>query len=78
MPVKPLVPESVAIWSARIAVAVALLCGVLALLSGIAANRFFFGATASTLLLAGAGALLYAIWVVLLQLYFFGIRQRAL
>lgn len=76
MLVKPLLPEAISIWSARIAVLVAATCALLALYSGIIGSYVFFLARPSTLLLAGIGAMLYAIWVVLLQLYFYGIRQR--
>ncbi|MBI2886417.1 MAG: hypothetical protein HYY02_04335 [Chloroflexi bacterium] len=76
MAVKPLLPEATAIWSSRVAVAVAALCGLLGLVTGVTGVRFLAGATPSTLLLAGIGALLYAIWLVLLQLYFYGLRPR--
>lgn len=76
MPVTPLVPEGPAIWSSRLAVLVAALCAILALVTGVAETTFFFGARPLTLLLAGVGAMLYAIWVVVLQLYFYGLRQR--
>lgn len=76
MPVTPLIPEGPAIWSSRLAVAVAALCAALALLTGLTGTRFFFGASSSTLLLAGIGAILYATWVVFLQIYFYGLRVR--
>lgn len=75
MPVKPLLPEGLAIWSSRLAVAVALVCAVLALITGL--TKVYVLATATNWFLAGLGALLYAIWVVLLQIYFYGVRTRS-
>lgn len=75
MAVKPLAPEPVIIWSARVAVLVAALCAVLALITGLTGTRIV-AAASSTLLLAGVGAMLYGVWAVLMALYLFGIRTR--
>jgi hypothetical protein len=75
MPVKLLLSEGTAIWSARIAVLVAAIEAVLALITGISGTHFFFGAAASTLLLASIVSMLFAIYPVVILIYFH-LRQR--
>ena len=74
MTLRPLLPEGPAVWSSRLAVAVALMCAVLALITGL--TKVHILASVTNWFLAGIGALLYAIWVVLLQIYFYGVRTR--
>ncbi len=63
------------IWVSRAAVGVAALCAVLALITGLTGTRFVLAAS-STLLLAGIGALLLAIWVVLMGMFLYGVKTR--
>ena len=75
MPVKPLLPEGLYIWAARFAAAVAVVCVVLALITGFTQVRIL--ATVTNWLLLSIEAWLSAIFVVLAAMYFYGLRSRS-
>lgn len=61
----PRFPVSWYVWAGWLAVLVAALCALLALITGLTGTRVV-GAASSTLLLAGIGAMLFALFVVVM------------
>ena len=55
--------EPLHLWAGRVAVLLGLLCVPFAAITGATSSYFFLGATVPSLLLAGACALLSAIWL---------------
>lgn len=59
-------------WGAGVSVAVSALCAILALITGLMGRIFF--ASPATLLLAGIGAMLVAIWVLLMGMFQYNVK----